>query len=388
MSIYSTPIITAIIVLLIIGFFAAIPWVIHSYRKYGFLSIWTTIMIFSFIFYALAAYFLVILPLPESRNTCAMQSPDTKHFQLIPFYFIYEILTESYIVWSKPSTYINFFRHGSFLTAFLNVLILLPLGVYMRYFFNKTMTVKRMLFIGFSVSLFFETTQVTGLYGIYNCPYRLFDVNDLILNTTGAVVGFALAPLLLALIPSRAQVLEKSNRVFKERVVRPLPQLLAIIIDYIIVSLLWIIISFILKIDDPLIEPFFKMIGMLVLQLIMPFSMKGKTFGTLLFRFKLIQKSTSNKNWFLALLQRWFALMAPWFAFQLLNIVARFSTLDIDSTYYMFNVFVQLIILFLSFLIVFVLFIHVLIVILSKKDHAYYFDALTGIEAHYLKNDQ
>src|SRR5699024_6071355 len=167
MAIYSTSILTAIIVLLFIGFFTAVPWAIHSYRKYGFLSFWTSFVMFSFIFYALAAYFLVILPLPEVRDTCAIQSADTKHFQLIPFYFIYEIVQSGQIIWSDPSTYTNIVRHSAFLPAFLNVLILLPLGVYMRYFLRNTLTVKRMFLIGFLVSLFFETTQITGLYGIY-----------------------------------------------------------------------------------------------------------------------------------------------------------------------------------------------------------------------------
>src|SRR5690625_596297 len=156
MSMYSAPILTAIIVLLIIGYFVSVPWVIHSYRKYGFLSFWTTFVIFSFIFYALSAYFLVILPLPEVRDTCAMQTYSTQHYQLIPFYFVYEILQGSHIVWSEPSTYINFVRHSSFLPAFLNVLILFPLGVYMRYFRGKTMTVKRMLLIGFLFHFFLK----------------------------------------------------------------------------------------------------------------------------------------------------------------------------------------------------------------------------------------
>src|SRR5690625_676620 len=97
MAIYSAPILTAVIVLLLIGFFTAIPWAIHSYRKYGFLSFWTSLVVFSFIFYALSAYFLVILPLHEVRDTCAIQNLDTQHYQLIPFYFIYEILLGSYI---------------------------------------------------------------------------------------------------------------------------------------------------------------------------------------------------------------------------------------------------------------------------------------------------
>ena len=45
--------------------------------------------------------------------------------------------------------------------------------------------------------------QLTGLMGVFPCAYRLFDVDDLLWNTTGALIGFALAMLSLRLIPAR-----------------------------------------------------------------------------------------------------------------------------------------------------------------------------------------
>lgn len=382
MSIYSTPILTAVIILLVIGHFTAVPWVIHSYRKYGFLSFWTTIVMFSFVFYALAAYFLVILPLPEVRDTCAIQSADTKHFQLIPFYFIYEIVQSGKIIWADPSTYTNIVRHSAFLPAFLNVLILLPLGVYMRYFLRNTLTVKRMFLIGFLVSLFFETTQITGLYGIYNCPYRLFNVDDLILNTLGAVIGFLIAPAILALFPSKKQVMKKSERVFKEGVVRPLPQLLAIVVDYIIITIIWFVVSTIFNVDDPIMNLLFIATGLFVLQFVIPLVTKGSTLGSKFLRFRL-EKIDSRKTWASTLFKRWFAIMAPWFVFQLFSIIIRFSTLDIDSTYYVFHVLIQLVMTFFMYVIIFVVLVHILIVLVSKKRHHFYFDELAGVVSRY-----
>lgn len=34
-----------------------------------------------------------------------------------------------------------------------------------------------------------ETAQITGLFGLYPCPYRQFDVDDLILNIAGVLAG-------------------------------------------------------------------------------------------------------------------------------------------------------------------------------------------------------
>lgn len=47
---------------------------------------------------------------------------------------------------------------------------------------------------GFAVGLsgFIELSQITGLYGVYPCPYRYFDTTDLLANIGGVVAGFGL----------------------------------------------------------------------------------------------------------------------------------------------------------------------------------------------------
>ena len=79
----------------------------------------------------------------------------------------------------------------------------------MRYFFQEKRYWKRALALGFALSLFFEVTQVTG---IYKCPYRLFDVDDLMLNSTGALFGFLVAPVILALFPSKEKHWRKGKK--------------------------------------------------------------------------------------------------------------------------------------------------------------------------------
>ena len=36
---------------------------------------------------------------------------------------------------------------------------------------------------------FVEISQLTGIFGLYDCPYRQFDVDDLILNFSGVAAG-------------------------------------------------------------------------------------------------------------------------------------------------------------------------------------------------------
>jgi hypothetical protein len=80
---YFMPIKVAFILFSVLGFLLIIPWLIYSYRKYGFFSLWTSLIAYSFAFYMLSALFLVLLPLPSTRNTCALQSPDTAYYSLL-----------------------------------------------------------------------------------------------------------------------------------------------------------------------------------------------------------------------------------------------------------------------------------------------------------------
>lgn len=205
MSAYTQPIFVAAIFFVVLAFALFIPWLIYTYRKYNYLPFSTTLISFSFIFYFLAALFLVLLPLPEIRDTCSLQKPGTQHYSLKPFQFIVSTLGNSGIVLSQPATYRLLFSQPSFYQAFFNFLLLLPFGVYLRYFFQDKKYWKKALAITFLLTLFYEITQVTGIYGIYNCPYRIFDVDDLLLNTTGGILGFFIAPAVLALFPSKKE---------------------------------------------------------------------------------------------------------------------------------------------------------------------------------------
>ena len=86
-------------------------------------------------------------------------------------------------------------RNRAFLQVALNVLLFVPFGVFVRLVTHRGIVVATAL--GFAVSLLIEVTQLTGVWGVYPCAYRLFDVDDLLTNTLGAFIGA------LALLPVR-----------------------------------------------------------------------------------------------------------------------------------------------------------------------------------------
>ncbi|MFL9651893.1 VanZ family protein [Exiguobacterium chiriqhucha] len=75
-----------------------------------------------------------------------------------------------------------------------NIVLFIPLGFIVSIFFSE-MKKKNVILIGLLVSLAIETIQaLAGLYLGYN--YRSFDVDDLILNVIGTIVGVLIFKLL------------------------------------------------------------------------------------------------------------------------------------------------------------------------------------------------
>lgn len=373
---YILPIQVAFIIFSILGFFLIIPWMIYSYRKYGFFSLWTSLIVYSFSFYMLSALFLVLLPLPTTRNTCALQSPDTVYYSLAPFSFIRDTFKGSAIVWSQPTTYIQLFKQSAFLQAAFNFILLLPLGVYLRYFLQEKRYWKRAFGLGFALSLFYEITQLTGIYGLYTCPYRIFDVDDLILNSTGALFGFLIAPVILALFPSKKSVLAKKEKILKENVVSPLARLLAVIIDFLVIGISWSL-TIGLFTSSRFIEIIFTTIGFLVVFFILPVFWGGKTLGTNMMGYKLISTVESRPSW-QAFLKRCLALYLPWVILTLLNVITGMK-IDINSDLYPYHVWVSLVAFIFVFIMWSVLFIHAILVIFRKDNRPFYFDYVANL---------
>ena len=85
------------------------------------------------------------------------------------------------------------------------------------------------------LSLFFELTQLSGLYFLYPGPYRLADIDDIIQNTTGGCIGYALGALAVWLLPSRDKIDEESFEAGSQ--VSQIRVGLSLLIDTIIVAI-------------------------------------------------------------------------------------------------------------------------------------------------------
>src|SRR5690606_40261798 len=61
-------------------------------------------------------------------------------------------------------------------------------------------------------SVLVETVQYTGILGIIPCSYRLADVDDLLTNTLGGVLGALVAPWVLRWMPRARALAQERGR--------------------------------------------------------------------------------------------------------------------------------------------------------------------------------
>ena len=302
---YAVPLLTALFVFAIIAFLGTIPWTIYQYRKHGYFSFWRNLLIFSFIYYGLTALFLVSLPLPAERNN-AVVFKDHVYTQFKPFNMFHNFQTVSGFEPNQLRTYPVLFKSFTFLEVLFNVLLLFPLGVYLRYFLKTGKKWWQALMIIFSTTLFFEISQLTALFGFYAHPYRLFDVDDLLTNTLGGILGFFTAPVLLMLIPSREELKENDKLYEVDRMASYGSQLIEVFVSLGIARFVGGIVtvlvfqgkhSFLVSI----ITVFFFLV-------ILPLVTKGKTVGGQVVKIKF---DLSYKNNMLSLIYRFILITLP-----------------------------------------------------------------------------
>ena len=168
----------------VIAMLLILPYTIFNYVRAKRINVRSSTYIYVFILYFLCAYFMTMLPLPSAEDFADMR-PVRELIQLVPFKSFFDIRSETV------------FRDVAILI--FNVFITIPLGFFLRFLFGVDL--KKTVLIGFLTALFYEVTQITGIFFIYPRPYRIFDVDDLIINTLGAIIGFWITPLLSGLLP-------------------------------------------------------------------------------------------------------------------------------------------------------------------------------------------
>lgn len=125
--------------------------------------------------YVAAVAAATLVPLPEPGTQQCLDGG--ARVQLLPFHFV------SRLGDTHPVT-------GVLAQVALNVALFVPLGVLLRRWWGVSWP--RAAAVGALVSLGIETTQLTGVWFVYDCAHRVFDVDDVLANVAGASLGAAL----------------------------------------------------------------------------------------------------------------------------------------------------------------------------------------------------
>lgn len=166
------------IVAVVVGMVAAValfvPFVAISYRRRGGLSAGRVLLWLAALVYFWAIWTYTLLPLPSSASYRCMG------VSLDPLGFIPEV-RDALAAGGNP------LRNRAVQQLVLNVALFTPLGFFVRVLGGRGLPTA--LAAGLGVSALVEFTQLTGVWGLYPCPYRVFDVVDLETNTLGAALG-------------------------------------------------------------------------------------------------------------------------------------------------------------------------------------------------------
>ncbi len=238
------------------------------------------------------AYFLVILPLPAKELVAHYTSSQA---QLELGRFIKDILVSTSIKWNELGSYLSFFKSPTVYTVLFNLVLTMPFGVYLRYYYKKKWY--HVLFLTFFLSLFFELTQLSGLYGIYPRSYRLFDVDDLLINTIGGMIGFLIAPLIMHFLPSREHLDEKAFT--KGQTVSLTRRGFAYFIDFVfMMSVTGLCAYFIPQFEETGFLFGYYLISAGVLFLLFPLLFEGRTIGKIVLKLRLVTQENQKPSWY------------------------------------------------------------------------------------------
>ena len=357
MDVYKIPIEYAFIVFPFIAFILTIPFLIHQYRKFGSIPILKSAIFYSMILYIICAYFLVMLPLPSIEKVASMTGPTS---QLMPFQFVKDIITTTSFDISNFKDFINIFKNSTIYTVLFNIILTLPFGIYLRYIFKKKWY--HSIIYTFLLSLFFELTQLTGLYGIYPRPYRLFDVDDLFINTLGGLIGHAITPLFTFFIPTIDELDEKGYK--KGERVTLIRRLVSLMIDVLFAIILSIVTKILLY--NTFLEDYYLIITLTIFYIIIPMLSSGKTIGKKVIKLE-ISGLESQVKWYQILIRNILLIYIVIYPNSWLSIIDNYLKQNIITRIWHVIVFCQVINI-----------IYYIYTVITNKQHLFLYESITG----------
>lgn len=177
-----------------------IPGLIWQYVRYGQFTARRMIGWLAVCVYGSALVVYTFVPLPS--DGAAWCAEHAARANTNPFQFVDDIRRKTAGMSLTQSA-----RSPVVLQVVFNVVLFVPFGAILRRYFGRGVVFTTVA--GLLTSLAIESLQYTGLLGIYPCAIRVADVDDVITNTLGALIGALLAPAFLWWMPSAKRASQK-----------------------------------------------------------------------------------------------------------------------------------------------------------------------------------
>lgn len=200
---WGTPILIQAITIWLIIAVIALPLAALIYRKrYGKIPGRRMIIMLIVLLYAVGIISFTFLPLPDPQTfQCGT---DLNYPRFFPGWSV------EFALRNTESLGVLRFATWWFVQIYLNVLLFVPWGFIARAVYK--MNFRATLLSGFAATLLIELTQLTGIWGIYPCRYRTFDVDDMITNTLGAMIGWLLVEAYMRFRPKSSPQNKRESR--------------------------------------------------------------------------------------------------------------------------------------------------------------------------------
>lgn len=200
------------------------PLLLYQMRAYGGLNPARALGAAAVSVYGVALVAYTLLPTPGTDTWCAKDLGGTFNTDALHSIDDIRSVVDQTGLLGSLTTF-------TVLQVVMNIVLFVPWGILARRYFHMPLVLAALS--GAFLSVAIELTQYAAGWTIIGCQYRVADIDDLLANSLGALIGAAIAPLLLSWMP-RARALS-ADRLAPRRV-GPGRRLAAIVLD---MCLLW-----------------------------------------------------------------------------------------------------------------------------------------------------
>ena len=283
-----------------VSFALTLPILALLYHRDGRLRVWSAVGAYLTVLYILGLACFTLYPMPDGHAGPGITYGIPP--QLDPLGFVASVAKDGL---------------RAVLQIVFNIVFFVPLGFIMSRAFKRGIVLTAL--VGFLVSLLIETAQLTGCFWMYEYAYRTFDVNDLMWNTAGAVLGWACAWVVAKVVPpdvdDEPEVTDHPS--FVRRFVALCLDLTLIQVIVIVVGALALLVylQFEPNVDDAVVATavlVFMAVVFLIVEWVVPWLRKGRTPGGGFVRMTIETRERTGGRRFAFYLLRTLTLVLVW----------------------------------------------------------------------------